>query len=150
MVRGLSPSSQTLPRGMPRSAGLVFLPNGDSTRDWLNSVVHSNSHRGTRLRMIYWRQSLFILVNLKKQRSWHDKRLNMTHWPIKPVKAWLASFLSRESLMTLKPQRGRRRSCSQRRPDAADGRYLWRSRVAMARRPCAKLNLNLTNAINVS
>src|SRR6185437_2041483 len=71
--------------------------------------------------MINWRQWLFILVNSKKQRSWHDKRLNMTHWPIKPGKAWLGSFLSRESLMTPKLQ-----------PTAAGGRR-WQVFVAIQR-----------------
>src|SRR5262249_14487811 len=97
MGRELSPSNQSLRRRMPRSAGLVSLPNGGLTRDWLNSVVRSNSDRGTRARTIYWRQWLFTLVNLKKQKTWQARRLNATRWLIKLGKAWPDSFLSRES-----------------------------------------------------
>src|SRR5262249_19051653 len=97
MERGLSRSSQSLQKRMPPSAGLVSLPNGDSTRDWPNSVAHSSWRRGTRVRTIYWHRWLFTLVDLKKQRTWHDKRLNATHGLIKPGKAWPASFSSREN-----------------------------------------------------
>jgi len=39
------------------------------------------------LRTIYWRQWLYTLVNLKKQRSWQLRRLKATHWLIKPGRA---------------------------------------------------------------
>src|SRR6476660_1112286 len=146
MPRWLSPSSRSLRRRMLRSAGLVSSPNGDLTRDWLNSVVHSSSHHGTPRRTICWRQWLFILVNLKKQRTWHDRRLNAIHWLIKPGKAWHGSFLSRENSIRPKLQRRKPWNCRQRLPDAADGRYLWRSGEAMAKAPYVKRSLNLMSA----
>src|SRR5262245_1997195 len=146
MPRELSPSSQSLRRPMPPSAGLVSLPNGGLTRDWPNSATRSNWHRGTRLRTIYWRLWLSILVDLKKQRGWHDKRSNVTHSLIKPGKAWPAFFSWRENWKRPKLQRGRQWNCSQPPRAAIGGRYLWRFSVAMGKRPCAKLNLSRTNA----
>jgi hypothetical protein len=39
------------------------------------------------LKSIYWHRWLFILVDSKKRRSWHDKRSNVTHSLIKRGKA---------------------------------------------------------------
>src|SRR5262245_53718010 len=97
MPREPSRSNHNLPKLTPRSAGLVSLPNGNSTKDLPNSAVRSNWHRGIRLRTIYLRLWLFILVDLKKQKCWHDKRSNVTHSPIKPGKAWPAFFSCREN-----------------------------------------------------
>ena len=47
--------------------------------------------------VIYWREWWFILVNLKKPRSWPDSRLNSTPSAIKFGSAWHAFFLPKEN-----------------------------------------------------
>ena len=79
--------------------------------------------------MIYWRQWLFILVNLKRPRSWPDKQLNSTRLPIKPGRAWLVFFLVEGKLDEAEAAA---RKAAELQPTAA-GNHRWQVFVAIQR-----------------
>src|SRR6266481_7677295 len=88
-------------------------------------------------------------ANSKRPRAWPDRLLNSTHSLINPEPAWPAFFLPKENLMRLKLRGAWAWSYSRPPQAAVGGRCLWQFSAAMARRHCAKLNWNLTKAIDV-